>query len=111
MNDEIKSRITELEAEVKRLRKLGQTKRKPVKGLGGALQRLREARGLGLQELSRRSGVSAGIISRLERLNDANPEWHTMRALARGLDMTVRAMVSEVEAWTRSADKGEGITR
>lgn len=79
------ARLEELETEVARLRKLGRTKRAPVKGIGGRIQRLREEKAIGLRDLADLAKISAGLLSTIESTPDANPQWHTIRAIAKGL--------------------------
>lgn len=82
------TQINALKAEIKKLRKLGRTKREPVKGFGGVIQQLREQGGIGLRQLATYSGVSAGMISRIEQDAKANPCLQTIVLLARGLKVT-----------------------
>lgn len=50
------------------------------------LKEIRKRRGLTQEELAARSGVKQTLISLLERQDDANPTWHTIRRLMRALD-------------------------
>lgn len=88
------ARLEELELEVSRLRKLGRTKRQPVKGIGGVIQKAREEQGVGLRDLADRSKISAGLLSRIETTPDANPQFHTLRALAKGLRIKLSELVA-----------------
>lgn len=83
-----------MEEELKRLRRLGRTKREPVAGIGGTVQRLREKKGLGLRELATASLMSAGSISRLEQEVNANPNLNTIERLAVGLELTTLELVA-----------------
>jgi transcriptional regulator with XRE-family HTH domain len=92
------ARIAELEAEVKRLRKLGRTKREPVAGIGGIIQMQRETRNLGLKELSARSGIAAGLLSNMESGRLLNPTWNTIKSLAKGFGIKPSQLVEGFEA-------------
>ncbi|MBO8156993.1 MAG: helix-turn-helix transcriptional regulator [Bacillaceae bacterium] len=52
------------------------------------IRELRKVKNLSLQELSKRSGVSAGMISQIERGN-ADPTITTLYKLCKGLDITI----------------------
>lgn len=91
------TRIQELEAEVRRLRKLGRTKREPVAGIGGVVQMMREAREMGVQELAKAAGINGGAISKLEQGANANPTWSTIQALARGFKILPSQLVAGFE--------------
>ena len=67
------AKIGELELEIKRLRRLGRTKRVPVAGIGGTIQRLREQEAIGVRDLATACDMSAGNISRIEQEPNANP--------------------------------------
>lgn len=56
------------------------------KTIANAIRLCREGFGIGVRELSRRSGVAAPQISRLERGEVKKPTVETLVALARGLD-------------------------
>jgi transcriptional regulator with XRE-family HTH domain len=56
--------------------------------LAATLQRLREQRGLTLEELTDRSGVSAATLSQLER-GQGNPSFATLLKIANGLKVPV----------------------
>lgn len=73
-----KSQISALQKQIRHLRKLGRTKRKPVVGIGGLIQTEREKLGIGLRELAINSKVSAGLLSRIEQTKDSNPQWWTI---------------------------------
>jgi hypothetical protein len=86
-------RIAELEGEIKSLRKIGRTKRNPVKGIGGNIQRLREEQLVGLKELAKLAGVSAGLVCKIETTPDANVELHTILRLACALRVEPAALI------------------
>lgn len=92
------SRIAELEAEIRRLRKLGRTKREPIAGIGGVLQIHREAHGMGVTEFAEKCGLPKGAISRLESGSLSNPTWNTIKALAKGLKIKPSQLVAGFEA-------------
>jgi transcriptional regulator with XRE-family HTH domain len=92
-----KERIAQLESEIKQLRKLGRTKREPVLGIGGTIQRLRESKGIGLAELGDLSGISKGLLSRLERTDFASPELKTIIKIANALHLKLSVFFSEHE--------------
>jgi transcriptional regulator with XRE-family HTH domain len=91
-------RITELEAEIKRLKKQGRTKREPVAGIGGVVQMHREACNMGLQELAIKAGIPAGGLSGIEQGQRNNPTWATIKGLAKGLGITAAKLVAAFEA-------------
>ncbi len=57
--------------------------------------RAREAKGMKLSDLGVKSGAGKGIISRLETTPNANPEWHTIQAIAKGLGLTPKELISK----------------
>lgn len=96
------TRIAELEAEVKRLKKLGRTKREPVKGIGGVIQNLREGRNMGVQELAKAAGVNPGAISQIECGRNNNPGWKKIQSIAKGLKMKPSELVTAFETLKKS---------
>jgi transcriptional regulator with XRE-family HTH domain len=90
-------RIQELEAEIRRLRKINRTKREPNAGIGGVVQIHRESRNLGLKELAAKSGLSAGLVSNIESGSLKNPTWHTIKSLAKGFGILPSQLVSGFE--------------
>lgn len=64
------------------------TKRKPVRGIGGDIQRHREQHGLGLAELAKRAGISKGLLSRIESTPNRDIKLSTFCIIARGLELT-----------------------
>ena len=91
------AKIGELELEIKRLRRLGRTKREPVAGIGGTIQRLREQRAIGLRELATACDMSAGNISRIEQEPNANPTLELLEKFARGLKLKLSDMILAYE--------------
>jgi transcriptional regulator with XRE-family HTH domain len=65
--------------------------------LARALRRLREERGLAQEALAFASGVSTGTIARIET-GQSSPAWTTVRALARGMGVTLVELGAAVEA-------------
>jgi transcriptional regulator with XRE-family HTH domain len=63
--------------------------------VGHRLRALRRARGLSQEALSRASGVSATVISRIERGAIVEPSLRTLRALAKALDVTLDELAGE----------------
>jgi len=59
-----------------------------LRTLAGTLQRLREQRGLTLEELAERTSVSAATLSQLER-GQGNPSFATLLKIANGLKVPV----------------------
>ena len=91
------AKIVELELEIKRLRRLGRTKREPVAGIGGTIQRLREQRAIGLRELATACDMSAGNISRIEQEPNANPTLELLEKFARGLKLKLSDLILAYE--------------
>lgn len=60
----------------------------PTQQLGGILRRLRSHAGLSLNALAASSGVSAGLLSQIERGN-GNPSYNTLIKLAQALGVGV----------------------
>src|ERR671913_744786 len=64
--------------------------------LGGRVRELRRRRGLTLEELAERSGVSRAMISKLER-GEKNPTLVVAAKLADGLGVTLSQLVEMEE--------------
>src|SRR5918992_2614175 len=64
--------------------------------LGGRVRELRRRRGLTLEELAERSGVSRAMISKLER-GEKNPTLMVAAKLAEGLGVTLSQLVGMEE--------------
>jgi transcriptional regulator with XRE-family HTH domain len=56
---------------------------------GENIKKIRESKGLGINELSRLSGVNASYISAMERGEKENPTITTLKKLADALEVTV----------------------
>lgn len=61
---------------------------------GGRLRRLREGRGLSLDGLAARSGLSKGYLWRLETGADPNPSIGKLEALRVGLDVPAESLLT-----------------
>ena len=64
-----------------------------VAALGAAVKVERRRQGLSVQQLSRRSGLSSGLISELER-GQGNPSFGSLNRLARALGVALPKLVS-----------------
>ncbi|APC79540.1 TPA: helix-turn-helix domain-containing protein [Clostridium botulinum] len=62
---------------------------------GKNIKRIRELKGLGVNELSRLSGVNASYISAMERGEKENPTITTLKKLADTLEVTVDELIKE----------------
>ena len=60
--------------------------------LGDKLKEIRESRNIGLNELSRLCGVSAGYISALERNEKHNPSQKTLQKITEALDISMESL-------------------
>jgi transcriptional regulator with XRE-family HTH domain len=60
-----------------------------MKNIGSRIAAFREEKGLSLSKLADLSGVSKGILHRLENDEHANPEFATLQRVARALKITV----------------------
>lgn len=56
---------------------------------GKNIKQIRESKNIGVNELSRISGISAGYISALERDEKRNPSVNTLERLAQALGVTI----------------------
>jgi transcriptional regulator with XRE-family HTH domain len=59
-----------------------------TRNFGDRLKELREAAGISMYELAKRSNVSAASLSRYEE-GDRDPQWQTVVKLARALGVSV----------------------
>ena len=53
------------------------------------MKKLRMSKNMTLEELSERTGISAGYLCHLEKGTRSNPSMHVMELIARGLEKTV----------------------
>jgi transcriptional regulator with XRE-family HTH domain len=65
--------------------------------LGTAVRRLRSERGLTIEALATRAGVTISTISQLERAK-SEPGWMTVRRVAEALDLGLAEFGEAVEA-------------
>lgn len=63
------------------------TKRKPVKGIGGTILRLRQKQDVGLAALAGRANIGKGLLSKIETTPFANPELNTLIAIAKAFNV------------------------
>ena len=61
---------------------------------GSKIKEIRESKGIGVNKLSRISGISAGYISALERGEKQNPSQNTLNKLAAALDITLQDLIN-----------------
>jgi XRE family transcriptional regulator, master regulator for biofilm formation len=66
----------------------------PVPRLGQRIQRLREQRGLSVQELADRAGTTYQSIWRIERGDQKDPSVALMKGIARALGVGVDHLIS-----------------
>ena len=66
----------------------------PIPRLGQRIQRLREQRGLSVQELAARAGTTYQTIWRIERGEQKDPSVALMRGIARGLGVGVDFLIA-----------------
>jgi ribosome-binding protein aMBF1 (putative translation factor) len=95
----LRQQLAEARSEVDRLRKMARTPREPLEtALGGVIQEIRESQSMALQDLARRSGVSAGLLSRFESHPDANPTFNNLVKVAKALGKTLAEII---DLWER----------
>jgi transcriptional regulator with XRE-family HTH domain len=68
------------------------TEAPPVPAVGARVRTLREAMGLSLRDLAERSGVSAPMLSQVER-GEASPTLAVAARIASGLDLTLSQLL------------------
>jgi transcriptional regulator with XRE-family HTH domain len=71
------------------------------RALGEVLRAHRKKRGESQERVGYRAGLTAGTVSRIE-LGEARPEWATVRAIARALDLELGDLGNQIEAIERS---------
>jgi len=95
----LREKLAAAEAELNRLRKMARTPREPHKtSLGGVIQEIRESQSMQLRELSRKSGVSGGLVSRFESQEDANPTFNNLVKIASALGVPLWEIIQRWEA-------------
>jgi len=67
--------------------------------LGRAIRRLREQHGLSIEALAAAADMHPTYLSGIER-GHSNPTWTKLRGLAKGLNITIAAIVMEAETDT-----------
>jgi transcriptional regulator with XRE-family HTH domain len=67
-----------------------------AKEIGARVRELRYERGLSIEELSERSGVSKSTLTSLEK-GVHEPRMSTLRSTARGLDVSLKELTSPRE--------------
>lgn len=68
----------------------------PDPSLGKALRQLREARKLSQESVSHAADITLGAYGRIER-NEVAPAWPTVRAIARGLGISMAELGAAVD--------------
>lgn len=81
----------------------------PLLDIGARLSQLRHDKGWTLQQASRRTGVSASALSKIER-NELSPTISTVQRVARGYGLDVVALLNEKDA-SRSLAGRRSVTR
>ncbi|MGA2164346.1 MAG: helix-turn-helix transcriptional regulator [Solirubrobacteraceae bacterium] len=64
--------------------------------LGAAVRRLREDRGLSMEALAYRAGITLNTITRLE-LAQSEPGWMTVRKVADALGVSLAELAAAIE--------------
>lgn len=73
------------------------TKRKPVKGIGGTIQKIRQRTDTGLAALALRADIGKGLLSKIETTPNANPELNTLAAISRAFGLKLWVFLREHE--------------
>lgn len=73
----------------------------PDPALGRALRQLRDARELTQEAVAHAADLTLGAYGRIER-NEVAPAWPTVRAVARGLGVSMKELGAEVDRHGRS---------
>lgn len=68
----------------------------PDPSLGKALRQLREAREMSQEGVSHAADITLGAYGRIER-DEVAPSWATVRAIARGLGITMQELGAAVD--------------
>lgn len=80
-----------------------------VKHFGEVLRELREKRGLGVNQLSMQSGVSSGLISKIENKERGTPKPETIEKLAKGLKMKYEELMEKAEYLETKKERDENV--
>jgi len=68
---------------------------------GGRIRKLRTDAGLTLDQLAEKTGLSKGLLSKLENLPDSNPSLETLQSIADAFDVTVGDLIDAGETRAR----------
>lgn len=79
--------------------------------IGKRIKQLRREKGLTLQELAARSGVSPGYISMLERGFKKSPTLEILKKLAKGLSVSLSEIIGEEIAELEMDGKTRALLR
>jgi len=94
----LREQLAEAKAEIARLKKATRCKREPnLKTIGGILQASRERLGLSLRDVAKKSGVSDGLLSRIETSLNPNPTLANLRRVATAIQWPLSAIFAELE--------------
>ena len=85
------------------------SRRDLVAGLGNELRNLRKDRNLTLDGLSKRSGVSVGLLSQIERGN-GNPSFNTLADIAHALEVPIGRLLHQSDLQSPVVRAGERRT-
>jgi transcriptional regulator with XRE-family HTH domain len=78
----------------------------PIPRLGERVQRLREQRGLSVQELAERAGTTYQSIWRIERGDQRDPSVALVRSIARALGVGVDHLIG---MFSEDAERSESV--
>jgi XRE family transcriptional regulator, master regulator for biofilm formation len=81
----------------------------PIPRLGQRIQRLREQRGLSVQELADRAGTTYQSIWRIERGDQLDPSVALVRGIARALGVGVDYLIAMFTDDTESEQAAAGM--
>jgi transcriptional regulator with XRE-family HTH domain len=81
----------------------------PDHALGGTVRGLREDRDLTREALAFEAGITTATLARIES-GHASPQWATLRAIARTLELRTDQLVDQVEAARAAEESAEPIT-
>lgn len=73
----------------------------PDPDLGQALRRLRDDRNMTQEKISHAADLTLGAYGRIER-SEVAPSWPTVRAIARGLGISMQDLGAEVDRQGRA---------
>jgi len=90
-------KIKDLQNEIKQLKKLGKVNREPKKGLGGIIQKLREEKGMNMNDLAAKAICSNSSLSRIERSDNPNIGFQNLARIAKALRVSLTEMMVRLE--------------